>query len=266
MNSLNGLNNNSILSNLSGLSTGNFDYVNSGDVSSDTIEANTLTVYGTNISTSLTNLQSQITTLQGQVDGLLLVFSNTGMYYNSTLNAFFISLSDLRVQKTLYLYDSSNNPYSVNSFITNTNSSITSINSSITSINQKLTIITYDSSTTAVVINGDLRVTNIYLYASGSPINLYSFMTTTNNSISSLNTKTTGLSYSGTTTTISGALTLDTSGIDGFNKTNFDNAINFSYGLTSDAQVQLNAITASLTLVGTTATGAAAAGLLMRLL
>jgi hypothetical protein len=73
--------------------------INSDDIQSESISTNNLIISGSNISTSLTNLQSQITTLQGQVDGLLLVFSNTGMYYNSTLNAFFISLSDLRVTK-----------------------------------------------------------------------------------------------------------------------------------------------------------------------
>jgi hypothetical protein len=58
MNSLNGLSNNSIISNLSGLSTGTFDYVTSDDVSSNTMETNTLILNGSDINTSLTNLNN----------------------------------------------------------------------------------------------------------------------------------------------------------------------------------------------------------------
>jgi peptidoglycan hydrolase CwlO-like protein len=119
--------------------------INSDDIQTESISTNTLILNGSDINTSLTNLNN-----------LLSVFNLAGMYYDGTLNAFFISLCDLRLLKTLYLYDASNNPFSVNTFIINTNGYITSINSSITNINGSITSI--NNSITS--INGSITSIN----------------------------------------------------------------------------------------------------------
>ena len=65
--------------------------------------------------------------------------------------------------------------------------------------------------------------------------------------ISTLNTKTTNMSYSSLTNQTSFSNLLEFTGtFNGFSFSNFNNAINRTYGLTADCQTQINSINTSL--------------------
>jgi hypothetical protein len=201
-------------------------------------------------------IEIEINALQTQVNGLISTFTLTGTYYDGTLNALFVSLSDLRIKKTLYLYDASgNNPFSLNAYLISNTSNITSINT-------KLTNCSYNASLNAFQIGGntDLRVLNtIYYYTNGVPNSLNQFISNTNTDLNTAITKTTNISYGSNTTTIGGNLIINN--IDGFSKAHFDNAINFTYDLTSNAQTQIDGAYAAAAAAAASGGAAAAAAL-----
>ena len=100
---------NSFYSNLNDLIS-----INATDVTSEIINCNSLYVSGVRVDGSgvdLTSIQNQINTINTSLNGLLNNFALAGVYVDTTTQALFIALYDLRVQKTLYLYDANNNPY-----------------------------------------------------------------------------------------------------------------------------------------------------------
>ena len=208
------------------------------------------------IQASIDVVEGEITTLQTQVNGLISTFTLTGTYYDGTLNALFVSNSDLRVTKILYLYDASgNNPYSLNAFVSNTNNSISNINTTLHNCS-------YNSTFNAFQIGGDtdLRVLNtLYLYTGGVPYSLNTFVSNTNTNLGSVVTKTTDISYASGTTTIGNNLVINN--IDGFSKARFDNAINFTYDLSSNAQTQIDGAYAAAAAAGAAGAAAASAAL-----
>jgi hypothetical protein len=224
-----------------------------GDLSLGVLTCNSIILNGSNIDSSYNYIENQIITLQNQVNGLISTFTLTGTYYDGTLNALFVSLSDLRIKKTLYLYDASgNNPFSLNSFVSNTNSSISSINTTLHNCS-------YNSSLNAFTIGGntDLRVLNtLYYYTNGVPSSLNQFISNTNTDLNTSITKLTNISYGSNTTTIGNNLVINN--IDGFSKAEFDNAILQTKTLTSDCQAHLTTLDTLVASAGTVATGAAA--------
>lgn len=214
------------------------------------------------IEVEITGLQNQVNIIDASLNGLLTNFGLAGVYVDTNLQALFVALYDLRVQKTLYLYDASNNPFSLNTYLLNNTSNISSINSSISSINLILTGCSRNPSLGSLDMNTDLRILNgrtLYLYdVSGNLFSLNSYCNITNQNISSLSQKTTAISYSGTTTTIANNLVLGTS-IDGFTKSQFDNAINMTYDLSSNAQTQIDGAYAAAAAAGAAGIAAGAA-------
>lgn len=246
MNSLNGLSNNSIICNLSGLSTGNFDYVNSDDVNSKTVETTTLYL-NNNLFNPIDYITS--TNLSSQLSNYI-----TNSSLSTTLSSYVLTSA----------LNTALNSYVSNTTLTNTLLNYVTTSSLTTQLNNYalasiLTGCSYDSTLKAFQIGGttDCRILNtLYLYDGSTPYNLNTYITNNSTNITSLVNKTTDISYSNSTTTIGNNLVINN--IDGYSKTEFDNAINYSKSLTSPAQTQITDLKNSLIAVGiitTTSTG-----------
>lgn len=235
-------------------------YINADNIDTNSISTNSL--YLNNVLLDLTNYatSSQLADTNANVN-ILQVKLSTCTFNSSTLE--FQINGDMKVANNFVLYMSGAN-VNVGNFITNTNSSITSINSSISTINTKLTDVSRDVGLGAFVLGGtsDMRLSNkLYLVINGYPADINTYIQNNIININSLLNKTNDISYSGTTTTIGNNLVINN--IDGFTKAQFDNAINFTYNLTSNAQTQITAAQATATAAGVAvaATDIAVAGI-----
>ena len=90
----------------------------------------------------------------------------------------------------------------------------------------------------------------------GVRYSLNNFVNDVNTDLNSVINKTTAITYSGTTTSIANDLVIQK--IDGFTKAEFDNAINQTYDLSSNAQIHFTTLDAAVATAGTVAAGAAA--------
>lgn len=256
---------NSFYSNLNDLISINATDITTDTLTSNSINTTTLKVNGSNINNlfdaSYAYIEGQITSTNTTL---------TTCSYDSATQTFVVG-NNLKCLGTFTLYVSGVY-YNVNTFITTTNNdiqtnisnistnsnNITNNTADIQTIKTTLTNVSYNNAYNAFQIGGttDCRILNaLYLYSSGTPYSVNTFVVNTNTSISSLVNKTTDISYSSGLTTIE-KLSFNTF-INGFAKANFDNAINFTYDLSSNAQTQINGAYAA---AGTAGAAAAAAG------
>ena len=246
---------------------GNIDIEDIIQVNIDTVEAEinaindeitTINNEITTINNEITTINGEITTINGEITTINTDINNlentlTLCSYSSANNSFDIAGNE-SVTGTLTLY-SGTTPYSLNTFVSNTNSSISGINTTLTNCFHNSTFNAF-----SVGGNTDLEVLNsLYLYSSpGVRYSLNNFVNDVNTDLNSVINKTTAITYSGTTTSIANDLVIQK--IDGFTKAEFDNAINQTYDLSSNAQAHFTTLDVGLAAVGVVASGAAAVG------
>jgi len=212
-----------------------------GDLSLGVLTSNSIILNGSNINNFFDASYSYI---EGQIADLTTAVNNNNVKlticsFDPTTFIFLVS-GDMKVSGAFSVYIGGSYT-NVGTFITNTNSSLSSINSSISTINTKLTDVSRDVGLGAFVLGGtsDMRLNNkLYLQINGSPSDINTYIQNNITNINSLISKTTNISFGGSTTTIGGNLVINN--IDGFSKANFDNAVNYTYDLSSNAQVQIN--------------------------
>jgi len=225
--------------NLSGIIS--FNDGQGGVLQNGTLTCNSLYLNGSNINNLFDASYSYI---EGQITDLTTAVNNNNQKlticsFNPSTFIFLVS-GDMKVSGAFSVYIGGSY-INIGSFITDTNTSLSSINSSISTINTKLTDVSRDVGLGAFVLGGtsDMRLNNkLYLQINGSAANINTYIENNITNITSLLSKTTNISFGGSTTTIGGNLVINN--IDGFSKANFDNAINFTYDLSSNAQVQIN--------------------------
>jgi len=188
-------------------------------------------------------LQNDVSALQTDVANLQTTLTTCS--YDSATQTFVVG-NNLKCLGTFTLYIGGT-PYNVNTFITTTNTNIATNTTDITNIKTTLTNVSYNSSMGAFQIGGttDCRILNtLYLYSSGIPYSVNTFVSDTNTNIVSLVNKTTNMSFSSGTTNFSGTLasdifTINTS-INGTSKARFNNIMTMCYDLSSNCQAQID--------------------------
>lgn len=227
-----------------------------GEINAINSEITTINGEITTINNEITTINGEITTINGEITTINTDINNientlTLCSYSSANNSFDIA-GNSSITGTLTLYNGTT-PYSVNTFVSNTNSSISGINTTLTNCSHNSTFNTF-----RVGGNTDLEVLNsLYLYSSPTVrYSLNNFVNDVNSDLSDLINRTTAITYSGTTTSIANDLVIQK--IDGFTKAEFDNAINQTFDLSSNAQAHFTTLDVGLAATGTVATGAAA--------
>ncbi len=213
------------------------------------------------IQASIDLVDVEITALQNDVAAIQTTLTTCS--YNSATQTFVVG-NNFKVNGTFNLYISGVY-YNINTFVTTTNNDIQTCFSSIStnsnnitnntadivSIKSTLTNVTYNSLLNAFQIGGttDCRVLNtLYLYSSGSPYSVNTFVTNTNSNITSLINKTQDISYSAGLTTIE-KLSFNTF-INGTSKAYFDNIMTTCFDISGNCQTQITAAQATATAAG----------------
>ena len=219
----------------SGLSNGEYDNLNA-----DTINTQELYIDGvlfdvsgidltnyvttTQLSSQLTPINNNITDISNNVNTLKVKTTNISFNpINNTTSVFGL----------LSLPDSSINSSAINntSFVSLTLAQTVAGSKQFNAVTRFLSNIRCDAGLT--VNNNTLTITNAQLQLIPN--------------IGTLNTKTTNMTYSSLTNQTSFSNLLEFTGtLNGFSFSNFNNAINRTYGLTSDCQTQINSINTSL--------------------
>ena len=233
---------------LSGLYNGNYD-----DVISTTAEIQTLTVGGAIFTPG--NYVT-ISYLNSELIKYALASILTGCSYNSSLGAFQIGgTTDCRIMNKLYLQ--------INGTSTDINAYIAINDTNISNLQQILIGCTHDNSLGAFVLGGtlDLRLSGgtLYLKINGSAADIGNYITNNIININALTSKTTDITFNSNKTSIANTLSCDVftfgTSINGFSKSNFNNAIDNTKSLSSAAQSQIDDLVAGLAAVGVITVG-----------
>jgi hypothetical protein len=171
--------------------------------------------------------------------------------YTQLNNLTQINADDIQTEsintKTLYINNVLFDPSGIDT------SDLVTLSTNQTNISGQKTFTTSPILSASLILNGSLFVNNSNIVISNTRLGyLSSLSSNVQTQLDTLATKLTNQTYTAgtTTTTISNNLSLTNVSFSGnistFSKTNFDNAINRTFGLTSDCQTQINSINTSL--------------------
>lgn len=247
MNSLNGLSNYSIVSNLSGISSGTFDNITSNDITSNN------TYQGETNKDKILYLKNVSSDIQQQIDNI----NSSGYVTNSSLTNTLLNYvlqTSLNTQLNNYVLNST---YTTAINTLNTKTTNISYNSTLgtTFLSSTYTVMSFGQTTSHMRIDGSLVVNAGALFIPNSTlVNIQYLSGTTSNintSITNLNTKTTNMTFVLSQTNFSGTVNFSSlnfsSFINGFAKADFDNCIQNCKSLTSSAQTQITNLNTNLT-------------------
>ena len=218
----------------------NLTQINADDIQTETINTKALYINnilfdpsGIDISDLVTTSQltTQLTPINNNIATNTMDIS--GLKYRTTNFSFNASTNTTSVFGLLSLPDSSINSSAINntSFVSLTLAQTVAGSKQFNAVTRFLSNIRCDAGLT--VNNNTLTITNAQLQLIPN--------------IGTLNTKTTNMTYSSLTNQTSFSNLLEFTGtLNGFSFSNFNNAINRTYGLTSDCQTQINSINTSL--------------------